>query len=333
LRRLAQWHAAAALAAAALSWAGSTVAHESQRHRSTAPVRAGIAAADAAQSRHDFAAARAELDRLLAAEPGDLEARLMSANLRLLAGDYAAARADCRYVIEAGALLAGTVCLASAQTGPGSVGRARAMIAAPGEYDDHDEATGELMLWRLLTMADLSSRAGDAKAALAFLERAHAIDPGHEEARTQLAERVLAGGNMERALSLASAPGASPSRLVVRLRAALALGDPRADAWRRELEGMLASDRRRGLPPHLREEGELALHVDGNAESALTFARLNFVTQKDTRDLRLLAASASASSDAHALASLRAWMVETGFEDRVVQGPLDATRQAAAAGR
>ena len=70
--------AAAAFAAAALLSNAPAEAHESHRHRAAIPSRSGIAAADEAQSRHDFAAARSELDRLLAADPRDLEARLMS---------------------------------------------------------------------------------------------------------------------------------------------------------------------------------------------------------------------------------------------------------------
>ena len=124
--------AAAAFAAAALLSNAPAEAHESHRHRAAIPSRSGIAAADEAQSRHDFAAARSELDRLLAADPRDLEARLMSANLRLLAGEFDGARADYQRVLETGALYVGTICLASTQTGRNSVQRGRAMIAALG---------------------------------------------------------------------------------------------------------------------------------------------------------------------------------------------------------
>ena len=306
--------AAAAFAAAALLSNAPAEAHESHRHRAAIPSRSGIAAADEAQLRHDFAAARSELDRLLAADPRDLEARLMSANLRLLAGEFDGARADCQRVLETGALYVGTICLASTQTGRNSVQRGRAMIAALG---DHGEAANELQVWRLLTEADLASRAGDDDAARALLERAHALDPAHEEALTQLASQLLDAGEPQRALVLASAPGASPSRLVVRLRAAIALGDPRAAKWHHELDEVLAADRRRGIPPHLREEAELALYVDGDYAAALALARQNFATQRDTRDLRLLAAAAKAQGDRAAIAELRGWMAETGFEDRV----------------
>lgn len=315
--------AAAAIAAAASLHAGMAFGHESHRHRSEAPERAAIVAADEAQSRHDFAKAQVLLDRQLAARPDDVEARLMRANLRLLAGAFEDARRDCRSAMQAGAFYAGTICLASAQTGAGSIERARRMIAALGERDGADI---ELLRWRLLTEADLASRAGEEASSRYLLERAYALDPRHEEVRTQLAERVLNAGDAARALELARAPDPSVARLVLRVRAARALGAADAMASLGELVAMLDADRSRGLPPHLREEAQLALHVFGDAAAALRLARLNFETQKDTPDLRMLAASAVAASDAAAMAALRDWMRDTGFEDAAIKGTFTFTQ-------
>ena len=58
--------------------------------------------------------------------------------------------------------------------------------------------------------------------------------------------------------------------------------------------------------------------LDPEHAAALRLARLNFETQKDTPDLRMYAAAAIAAADASAMADIRAWMRETGFEDRVV---------------
>lgn len=306
---------AAALAAATVLHAGVAAGHESHRHRLPVPPPAGIAAADEAQSRHDFDAARAELDQLLTSDPRDLEARLMRANLALLAGEFSQARRDCRAVLEIGHLYAGTVCTASAQTGPGSVSRARAMLEALGE---DDSASIELRRWRLLTEADLAARADDNHSALELLERAHALNPAHEEARTQLAELLLEQGDVARSLTLSLAPEPAVARLVVRLRAALALGDRRASDWHRELDAMLDKDRRRGIPTHLREESQIARHVDNDVIAALALALRNFATQKDTRDLRLLVGAANAADDRRALAAVRDWLRRTGFEDHVV---------------
>ena len=314
---LGRFLAAAALAAAANLQVATAFGHESHRHRSAVPERAAISVADEAQSRHEFTQARVQLDRLLAADPRDLEARLMSANLFLLSGQFERARGECRVVLATGALQAGTICLASALTGPGSVDRGRRMIAALGDPGGSDL---ELARWRLLTEADLALRAGDAKAALSFHERAYALDPSHEEARTRLAEIVLEQGDAARALELTRAPDPSVARLVLRVRAGKMLGTADAASSLGELMAMIEADRHRGLPPHLREEAQIALYIDRDNASALRLARLNFETQKDTPDLRMFAASAVAAGDASAMAALRAWMHATGFEDTAVNG-------------
>ena len=310
--------AAAAFAAAASLQAGTAFGHESHRHRSAVPERAAISAADEAQSRHEFTEARAELDRLLAGDPRDLEARLMSANLFLLSGQFERARGECRVVLATGALQAGTICLASSLTGPGSVDRGRRMIAALGDPTGSDL---ELARWRLLTEADLALRAGDGNAALSFHERAFALDPSHEEARTRLAEIVLEQGNAAGALELARAPDPSVARLVLRVRAARELGAADAVSSLGELIAMIEADQDKGLPPHLREEAQIALYIYGDGASALRLACINFETQKDTPDVRMLAASATAAGDASAMATLRAWMHDTGFEDVTVYAP------------
>ena len=56
------------------------------------PVAIDLIAAELAQQRHEFDAARRSLDRVLAAQPRQLEARLMRANIGLLTGEFDAAR-------------------------------------------------------------------------------------------------------------------------------------------------------------------------------------------------------------------------------------------------
>ncbi len=95
--------------------------------------------------------------------------RLKRANVNLLMGDFDAAREDCLGVLQAGAALPGTICLASAMTGPGSLERARRLLAS---LDAAGPAPAEVTRWRLMTEADLALRAGDVDAALAHLARA-----------------------------------------------------------------------------------------------------------------------------------------------------------------
>jgi tetratricopeptide (TPR) repeat protein len=276
------------------------------------------AAADLAQQRHDFRRARGLLDAALARDPGDAGTLIRRANVALLLGEHAAARRDCAAALQAGAGLAGTICLASALTGPGSVGRARRLL----ESLDDAGLPPALASWRLATLADLELRDGDARAALASLARAHAIAPGQEETRVRLADALLLAGDGARALPLTEGANPSAGLLVSRIRAASAVDAGRADAARRALEALLEVGRRRGSPPHLREEAALALYVDHDAPRALALARRNFELQKDTPDLRVYADAALAARDREAVAALRRWLASTGFEDRAVAARL-----------
>ena len=273
-----------------------------------------VVAADLAQQRHEFTRSRQLLDRSLAAEPRNAGARLMRANLGLLAGDFDAARADCLAVMRSDAV-SGTICLASALTGPGSLDRARGLLAS---LDRPEHGSAAISHWRLMTQADLALRAGDDVAAVQYFERALALDPAHEETRVQLAETLIARGDAARALALVKGADMSAALLVARIRAASRIDETAAAAARRQFEDLLAIGQRRGTESHLREEGELALHVDGDAIHALDLARRNFAAQKDTPDLRLLVDAAIAARDPQALAFARSWLASTGFEDRVV---------------
>jgi len=287
--------------------------------RPDAPARLLVAAADLAQQRHEFNAARSLLDRALAAQPANPGARLQRANVALLLGDFGGARADCRAVLAAGDTFAGTVCLASAATGAGSVARARQLLAA---LDRQGETPAPLAQWQLLTAADLASRDGDPEAAIAFLARAHALDPAHEETRARLAGLLIERGERGAALQLAAGENVSAALLVARLRAASGMDPAAALAARRELDALLEVGRLRGTNAHLREAGELALRADRDPGRALALARANFAVQKDTPDLRLLADAAVAAGDRATIRYLRDWLKETGFEDRVASARL-----------
>ena len=282
--------------------------------RPHAPARLLVAAADLAQQRHEFTVARELLDRALDSAPDNAGTHLQRANVALLLGDFSTARADCRAVLAAGDALAGTICFASAATGPGSVARARQLLAA---IDQRNELPAPLAQWQLLTAADLASRDGDPDAALASLSRAHALDPAHEETRARLAGLLIERGDPQAALRLAAGENVSAALLVTRLRAASRISPGVAVAARRELDALLEVGRLRGTNAHLREAGELALRGDRDPRRALALAHENFAVQKDTPDLRLLVEAAIAAEDRTTMRYLRDWLAQTGFEDRV----------------
>ena len=315
--------AAAAFAAAAASLAsGSASAHTGHAVRlGLAELNAELAAADREQGVHEFRAAIRRLDRVIAAEPRHVGALLMRANIEVVLGEFSAARRDCNAVLKAGATLPGTVCLASSRTGPGSLARARGMLAALPPF----AADPEVEAWRLMTEADLALRDGDHDAALALLERAHAVKPADEEIRTRLADRLLAAGDAARAMTLAEAPGPSLARRVVLARAAGMADHADADLYRHQAEEAIRDSRGDHAVQHDREEALAALYLAGDASRALGHARRNFELQKDTADLRVWVEAALAAGSAADLRAAREWLAESGFQDRVIAARLEGT--------
>jgi tetratricopeptide (TPR) repeat protein len=317
--------AAVAIAAAAVSlWCAVSAAdpdHGARHDRGLMDTE--LTAADHEQRRHEFQAAMRRLDRVIAAEPHHAGALLMRASIAILLGDFAAARRDCSGVLRAGEALPGTICLASAMTGPGSLARARRVLATLGAAG---ASSPKVESWRLLTESDLALRDGDPAAALAMLERAHALQPADDEVRTRYADLLLDRGQAARALAIARGPGASLARGVVKARAALALQSTDAARYRSEIEGRLQHEHsyHHHAVPHDREEALVALHLSADAPRAFRHARRNFELQKDTVDLRLLVETAQAAGEVAELRRVRAWLDSTGFEDRVVDTRLRA---------
>jgi tetratricopeptide (TPR) repeat protein len=315
--------AAAVFTAAAASLAGGVAAaHSGHGARlSPAELNAEFTAADREQGLHEFRAAVRRLDRVIAADPRHIGALLMRANIEIVLGEFPAARRDCNAVLKAGAALAGSVCLASAQTGPGSLARARRMLASlpAGAAEPVVEA------WRLTTEADLALRDDDLEAALGLLERAHASIPDDEEIRTRLAGVLLGAGDAERALAIAKASpdGSSLARRVVLARAALLADDANAWVYRQQAENAIRDSRGDHEVQHDREEAQAALYLAGDAGRALGHARRNFELQKDTADLRVWVEAALAAGSAADLRAARDWLAVSGFEDRVVSARLE----------
>ncbi len=174
--------------------------------------------------------------------------------------------------------------------------------------------------WALWLQADFADRRGDARAAEAFLRDALRAEPSNEGIRSTLGDLLLARGALREALGVLDLRAPSTGLLVRRAHIQKLLGDKSLSATRAQIDDLLELARRRGAPPHLREEALLALDVDGDAQRALQLAKENFATQRETIDARLLIRAARAAGDSNAIADVAHWMRDTGFEDEILAG-------------
>src|SRR5687768_3090436 len=133
------------------------------------------------QSLHHFAQARADLDRLIALRPDDVQAHLTRAVVATVTADYAAARTSC-VAIEKLAPLVAQTCHAPLDAIAGDADGAYRRLAAA--IDPRTPA--ELRGWALTTLGELAMQRGDEPRAAEHFRAALSIDPDDAYARAAL---------------------------------------------------------------------------------------------------------------------------------------------------
>lgn len=269
--------------------------------------------ADILQNRHDFAEARAMLDRAVRQDPRNAGSRLMRATVHGVQGQFDQARSDCLALLGLGETSAGSACLAQVF---GSTGRIAEAIKLLQPLQRSESTSPELRAWGLSLLADFADRSGDAAGAERYLRQALALESHNEAVRTALCDLLIERSATAEALALLDLPNPSYGLLVRVARIQALRSDPRLSRTRAQLAEIEALTERRGDVPHWREQALLALEVERDDARALTLAKANFEAQRETIDVRLLARAARARGDRATLIELRLWLEVTRFEDR-----------------
>jgi hypothetical protein len=267
------------------------------------------------QARHEFDAAVADLDAILAETPRDGQARLTRAFVRMVQGEAAAAEADCRMIPPTAGPLPAAACLAraAALTGRGAEGFAHLERALA--FDDG--ASPATRRFALAVLADLAAGLGrDSEADALF---AAASEGGADvSVLAARAEHLLATGRPAEALALLADAGDADPLLLVRAVAAKRAGDPRLDGWAALLGERFDAAAAAGVGVHRREEARFRLEVKDDATGALALALDNWATQKEPVDARLVLAAALAAGRPEAARPVLAFVTATGLADRRV---------------
>jgi tetratricopeptide (TPR) repeat protein len=265
------------------------------------------------QHRHDFTGALDDLDRAIAQDPGDPQARLTRAGVRLATGDPAGSMADCRALRRMPvAAVAVVACEALAASRSGRAGLASVLLE--GALGDGEEVPPELRAWSFTAMGEILAALGREDEAERWLLRALEAAPEDAYARQALADHWLATGRAERVPALmAGRVGNDGHRLRLAL-ALLATGDPAADEHVAILRERYATSHARGEATAAREEARLLLAL-GDAASALPVAARNWRVQREPVDALILLEAARAAGRAEAARPVLDWIAATGIED------------------
>ncbi len=281
-----------------------------------APTAMAILQATVQQGRHEFAAARAVLQRTLQRDPASAQAWLTLAALDRLAGNYSAAERACAGVQRAGAALYAQACRLETRSLLGEHAQARegykALLTQAGN------AGQSSWLWSLL--AESEERAGQDAAALQAYQRSLALE---SDLYTRIAgsDLLLRMGQSAAALKLLDQ---APSTDAVLLRQAAALrhlGDGRWKALQTSLHEREAALRQRGDDPqlHARELALTALWLDDAPARALELAQRNLQLQREPLDWWLALQAAQQAGNSAVLQQLQGQIKNSGLVDMRLQ--------------
>jgi tetratricopeptide (TPR) repeat protein len=271
-------------------------------------------AATARQHQHDFDGALQLLDRALAQSPGHANARLLRATVRLVRGDLAAARADCRSLADL-APVPGFLCAAATATmspeGAVVAPRLERLLRAGNALDPG------LRQWALSLSAEIALMRDDPVQAERALRDLLAGDPGAQREALMLADVLLADGRADQVPAvLAGLP--QTDGVALRLLRAATMGAPvppdvvarlHADQRSRVAEAVAL-----GTTAHAREEAQYHLWIEPDPVRALERALVNWENQREFDDAVVLLSAATAAGRSDAARPVRDWVRAAGLD-------------------
>ncbi len=278
-----------------------------------APADLLVLQATVEQGRHEFAAARATLERALQSNPAQVQGWLTLATLERVAARYEAAEAACRNVARYGATLYATACLLETRSLQGQHDAARSGLTALWQQAAGD-ATQRAWIGSLL--AESEERAGRDDAADAAYRRSLADTPDGYTALAY-ADQLLRRNRASAALEVLRHQPDSDAVLLRRAQALRLMGDAAWQPLARDLEARFAAivARGEGLDAHARERALLALWLQGQPAAAWKAARTNLALQKEPLDWWLALQTSEQSGDAAAHQAVRQALLQTGLQD------------------
>ncbi len=285
--------------------------------RPEAPAELAVLQATIEQSRHEFAAARATLERTLARSDTNAQGWLTLATLDRVAGRYQDAQAACDKVAATGAPLYAQACRLETRSLLGFHDQARTGFSTLLQAS----IDAGVRAWLSSLAGENEERAGNDAAAAADYRASLALVPDDYTALA-LADLLLRTGDPAAALAVLAERPASDAVQLRRAAARKRLGD---DGWQRvatDLRERFAALAERGDDPalHAREAALFSLWIDPDARQAWAAAQANLTLQKEPLDWWIALTAASAAEQPAELARLVQALRATGMVDARLAG-------------
>lgn len=265
------------------------------------------------QSTHQFPAALADLQGVLAVEPQNAQAWLTLATVQTVQGDYANATSSCARLSSLANELITVTCVAQVGGITGRALQSEQLLALTLERSG--TTTPELQVWVLTLLAEMAQRRDAVTLAETRFQRALALDPHDsyllgaycdfllDQKRPSRVEALLADQTRIDALLLRRALALQQQGKTAPLAADVA-----------ELAARFNAAMLRGDTVHQREQARFEL-LRRDTAKALTLARKNWAIQKEPADMRIYLEAALQARDREAAQQVIDWIAKHKTED------------------
>lgn len=298
-----------------VSYAQATLSPWLQRPNTPVPVL--VLAATALQSSHRFDEALALLDRALAIDSRNAQAWLTKATVLQVQGEFAGARAACQHLLQTTDQLIALTCIASVDSLSGRLAASyRALANASGALGRAEES---VQSWMLGQLAEMAVRLADVTAAEKYFLAALRVSPESAYLKGAYADLLLSTRRNHEVIELLQE---HESQDILLLRLAIAgkrLGSADASRWAQMFDARRRATRHDDNS-HLREHARFLLEVRDAPTEALQVAQENWRVQREPADIRVYLQAALRAGEQRSAGVVRAWIRETGYEDRTLDG-------------
>jgi tetratricopeptide (TPR) repeat protein len=245
------------------------------------------------QSRHEFMASLATLDRAIAARPNDPQALLIRATVLRVLGRYAEAGLACEQFSRLVEARLGALCTQSLR---GLSGELESAYSALRQVSPQGWLNSEKS-WLYSELGEMAVRLGRDEDAERWFQRDLNLAPADFYVRAAFADLLLRQHRPADALAqLVGQESFEPLLLRIAI-AQKQLHDPDLELSRARLRAAFAAETQRGEAVHRREQARFLLEVEDQPQSSLAAALENWAMQREPDDVLVLVAAAKAAGN------------------------------------
>lgn len=284
--------------------------------RSSPPAAVLVAYATILQYRHQFADARRELKRALAADPHNTQAWLTLATLDMVQGDYETASRDCSQIASGGAYILVIACTANLRS---YIGQAQQSLRLLTQIDGDAQALpAAFRSWIQGLLAETAERLGEWAQAETHYRKALTLTPEDNFLLVAYADFLLDRNRPAEVLTLLRNSSQSDTAFLRLALAKAALHSPELPLYSWIMGARFAALSQRGSDYFGREQVRFALYVQRDPQSALEMAERNWAVQRAPWDARVFLEAALAAHQAQAAAPALAFLRKTKLQDPII---------------